>query len=164
VPGNHPSLAYFRSEEGGEWREPEDPEPDSCASCAPGLPEGTSPSKPGWISWSEFLQRVFGEDVLKCPRCRGRRHMISVITNPAVIGKMLASVRPRSEGVSRAPPGGRQNSWAGGGGAGKRIPVPPRQGRLELEQPLKGRDPERRAAPEGSREKRAARTLREGPG
>lgn len=33
-----------------------------------------------YISWAEVLKRMFGETVLRRPRCRGRRHMISVIT------------------------------------------------------------------------------------
>ncbi|QDV05876.1 Putative transposase [Planctomycetes bacterium Poly30] len=36
-----------------------------------------------YIRWADWLRRVFGEDVLSCPRCKGRRHMISVITDPA---------------------------------------------------------------------------------
>ncbi|MFT6831532.1 MAG: hypothetical protein ACJAZN_001696, partial [Planctomycetota bacterium] len=35
-----------------------------------------------YIRWSDLLKRVFGVDVLRCPRCGGRRHTISVITDP----------------------------------------------------------------------------------
>jgi hypothetical protein len=40
-----------------------------------------------YIRWSDLLKRVFGVDVLRCPRCGGRRHMISVITNPRRCGR-----------------------------------------------------------------------------
>ena len=37
------------------------------------------------LSWAELMERVFAADVLECPRCRGRRRVISVITDPAVL-------------------------------------------------------------------------------
>ena len=33
----------------------------------------------------ELMERVFAADVLECPRCRGRRKLIAVITDPAVL-------------------------------------------------------------------------------
>ncbi|QDV09245.1 Putative transposase [Planctomycetes bacterium Poly30] len=71
-----------------------------------------------YIRWADLLKRVFSEDVLKRPRCRGRRHMISVITDPETARKVLEGVRaaarrssdslggrdPSSPGPSRSPP------------------------------------------------------------
>ncbi|QDV09870.1 Putative transposase [Planctomycetes bacterium Poly30] len=71
-----------------------------------------------YIRWADLLKRLFSEDVLKRPRCRGRRHMISVITDPETARKVLEGVRaaarrssdslgggaPSSPGPSRSPP------------------------------------------------------------
>ena len=52
------------------------------------------------LTWGELMHRVFAVDVLECPRCGGRRELIAVITDPAVIVAFLDSL-----GVpSRAPP------------------------------------------------------------
>ena len=88
------------------------------------------------IRWADLLKRVFSEDVLRCPRCRGRMHMISVITDPETARKVLEGVRaaarrssdlagggdPSSPGPSRFPPAEPE----------VRIPMPPRQGRLDF--------------------------------
>ena len=73
-----------------------------------------------YIPWAELLQRVFGEDVLRCPHCRGRRHMISAITDPEAVRRVLESVRDGLE-RNRPPPPETQ------------IPMPARQGRLGFE-------------------------------
>jgi hypothetical protein len=89
-----------------------------------------------YIRWADLLKRVFSEDVLCCPRCHGRRHMISVITDPETVRKVLEGVRaaarrssdspgggdPSSPGQSRSPPAESE----------VRIPMPPRQGRLDF--------------------------------
>ena len=54
------------------------------------------------LSWSQLMQRVFAKDVLECGRCGGRRRLIAVITDPAVIVGFLTSL-----GLpARAPPRG----------------------------------------------------------
>ena len=54
------------------------------------------------LSWAQLMLRVFAQDVLECPRCGGRRKLIAVITDPAVIVRFLASL-----GLpTRAPPRG----------------------------------------------------------
>ena len=73
-----------------------------------------------YIPWAELLKRVFGEDVLKCSHCGGRRHMISAITDLEAVRRMLESVR---EGLERNKPPPPKT----------RIPMPPRQGRLGFE-------------------------------
>ena len=91
-----------------------------------------------YIPWAELLRRVFGEDVLRCPHCHGRRHMISVVTDPEAVRKVLESVREAAQ-RKKPPPNG---SGSGGEGSSHRtgtspslegrIPMPPRQGRLEF--------------------------------
>ena len=95
-----------------------------------------APKAQRYIRWADLLKRVFSEDVLRCPRCRGRRHMISVITDPETVRKVL-------EGVRKAAT--RQGVLAGGGDGSSseegrsppaeaevRIPMPSRQGRLDF--------------------------------
>ena len=55
------------------------------------------------LSWAELLLRVFGEDVLRCPGCGGRRHMISSITEPETIRRILAPLDLRTEPYAFAP-------------------------------------------------------------
>ena len=73
-----------------------------------------------YIPWAELLRRVFGEDVLRCPHCRGRRHMISVITDPEAVRRVLESVR---DGLRRKKPPPAETG----------ISMPARQGRLGFE-------------------------------
>jgi len=47
------------------------------ASCEEGADDCTRKKR---IPWAELLERVFGADILRCPRCGGRRHMIAQIT------------------------------------------------------------------------------------
>ena len=54
-------------------------------------------------SWAELLERTFGVDVLRCPRCGGRRHQIATITDPIVARKILAHLGLRSEPPALAP-------------------------------------------------------------
>ena len=44
---------------------------------------------PDPYSWSQLLRRVFSLDVLRCSRCVGRRELISLITDPPVIRRIL---------------------------------------------------------------------------
>ena len=55
------------------------------------------------LSWAELLLRVFGEDVLRCPGCGGRRHMISSITEPETIRRILAHLDLRTEPYAFEP-------------------------------------------------------------
>ncbi|QDV07986.1 Putative transposase [Planctomycetes bacterium Poly30] len=56
-----------------------------------------------YIRWADLLKRVFSEDVLKRPRCRGRRHMISVITDPETARKVLEGVKSGEFGSAKSP-------------------------------------------------------------
>ena len=80
---------------------------------------GKPPKEQRYIPWAQLLKRVFGDDILKSPHCRGRRHMISVITDPEAVRRVLESVR---EGLERNKPPPAETG----------IPMPPRQGRLEF--------------------------------
>jgi hypothetical protein len=60
------------------------------------------------MSWAELLRRTFEIDVLACPECGGRLHLLATIEDPAVIRKILshlgiAAERPRPA-PARPPP------------------------------------------------------------
>jgi hypothetical protein len=41
-------------------------------------------------TWAALMRRAFDLDVLRCPRCAGRRELIATIDDPAVIHRILA--------------------------------------------------------------------------
>ncbi len=49
--------------------------------------------------WAQLLARVFGIDVLECPRCESKMQMISFITESKAIRDILASLK-----MATAPP------------------------------------------------------------
>ncbi|HEV8613664.1 MAG TPA: serine hydrolase [Gemmatimonadales bacterium] len=62
--------------------------------------------------WAELLRRIFEVDPLACPRCRGLMRLVAVITDPAVITRILAH-RARARDPthrSRSPPPRRRRS------------------------------------------------------
>ena len=54
-------------------------------------------------SWAELLERTFAVDVLRCPKCGGRRHRIATITDPIVARKILLHLGLRAEPPELAP-------------------------------------------------------------
>jgi ribosomal protein S27E len=54
------------------------------------------------LTWAQRLRRVFDIDIATCPLCGGTLRVISDVTDPAVIAKILEHLRIRGE--SRAPP------------------------------------------------------------
>ena len=88
-------------------------------------------SRENYIPWAELLRRVFGENVLRCPHCRGRRHLISIITDPEVVGRVLASVRD-GPARKRSPPHSQRDGGERQPQGELRIPMPPSQGRLDF--------------------------------
>ncbi len=94
------------------------------------------PKGSGYVRWAELLKRVFAEDVLRCPRCHGRRHMISVITDPKTVREVLEGVRKASKSRGLSTSGGEPSSLALSSSpppeAEARNPIPPRQGRLDF--------------------------------
>ena len=72
----------------------------------PASSTGVDPNQPvarRYFSWAELLLRVFLEDVLCCPRCRSRRHMIAMITDPLVIRKFLLHMKLPPDPLPIAP-------------------------------------------------------------
>ena len=75
--------------------------------------EDPDPLPKSRASWARLLRMVFEVDPLTCPRCGAQMKVIAVITDPALIDKLLRHVRQRRAGASageddtyepRAPP------------------------------------------------------------
>ena len=66
------------------------------------------PSSRQRVPWAELLRRVFAIDVLRCPRCGGRRTVLAYITEPPVVEKILVHLglpsRPPPRAHARPPP------------------------------------------------------------
>jgi hypothetical protein len=60
------------------------------------------------LPWADLLRRVFGIDVLVCPKCAGPRRVLAAIHDPAAIARVLAALGLTAAGVDpagcRAPP------------------------------------------------------------
>jgi len=56
--------------------------------------------RPRRLAWAELLQRVFGIDALRCPRCGARMRLLAAIEDPAVARKILECL----DLPARAPP------------------------------------------------------------
>lgn len=70
-------------------------------------PRADSPTdcdaSPHCRSWAQLLERTFAQDVLRCPRCGGRRHRIATITDPLVARRILRHIGVRHEPLPLAP-------------------------------------------------------------
>ena len=55
-------------------------------------------------SWAELMKRVFGQDVLTCPRCGSRRRWIAAITAAGAIVRILEHLSLPSVPPTPAPP------------------------------------------------------------
>ena len=69
----------------------------------------TKPTSPR-IDWATLLRRVWNLDVLRCPACDGRMHMIAAVEERTAIAKILAHL-----GVSTEVPRmtrSRDGPWA----------------------------------------------------
>ncbi len=53
--------------------------------------------------WANLIRRVYEVDPLVCPRCGGEMRVVSFITEPALIRRILDHLRNR-EKVARPPP------------------------------------------------------------
>jgi hypothetical protein len=62
-------------------------------------------------TWAKLIARVYGADPLRCTRCGGRMRILSVITDPEVVEKILRHLHlwhePRAPPSPKAP-GGRR--------------------------------------------------------
>ncbi len=54
-------------------------------------------------SWAEMLERTFGVDVLRCPRCQGCLRLIAMLTEAASVARYLAAIGEPTELPRRAP-------------------------------------------------------------
>jgi len=59
----------------------------------------TPPSRTRVLPWAELLRRVFAIDVLVCPKCLGPMTVVAFLTDPKVVGKILAHL-----GLPASPP------------------------------------------------------------
>jgi hypothetical protein len=64
--------------------------------------------RPFRSKWAERLQRVFEIDALRCSYCGGKRKLIALLTDGAVVRKILAHLGldtgPPRLAPARAPP------------------------------------------------------------
>ena len=58
------------------------------------------------MNWMQRLRRVFAIDLSECPWCGAQLRVIAEITDPKVVGKILAhiSARQAGEAMARDPP------------------------------------------------------------
>jgi len=85
------------------WRDSIVPTPDPVDS-SKGCPHSESERRPRkWRTWAELMKRAFEIDVLVCPHCRGARKLISLITDPSVIRRILSHLKLPLEFPSVAP-------------------------------------------------------------
>ena len=85
------------------------PEPQVSTTSSPAAsPKSTSVPSPYRLDWASLLKRVFGVDVLKCSRCKGKMRLIACIEEPDVANKILEHLGLRAEPLStlraQAPP------------------------------------------------------------
>src|SRR5436309_6983823 len=81
------------------FRNPPPPSTVFCRAAHPNCPEKhpSDPQKPRKksgcrprnYSWAELMRRVWGIDVLECPRCKGRMRILCAIHPPEAIRKIL---------------------------------------------------------------------------
>lgn len=54
------------------------------------------------LDWVVLLQRTFGFDALRCPRCDAKMRIIATITEPLAVKKILSHLGMRTEPLPRA--------------------------------------------------------------
>jgi hypothetical protein len=73
---------------------------------------GAAPTRPcGRHPWADLLKRVFLVDVLRCPRCGGRRRILTAITEGRVVRAILASLGLPTEPALVHPARGPPDEW-----------------------------------------------------
>ena len=76
------------------------------------LGEGELFAKSRYIAWAVLEQRTFGKDALLCPRCGTKMRVVSTVTDPATVRRILEHLGLRSTPISRAP--ARDPTWEQG--------------------------------------------------
>jgi hypothetical protein len=54
------------------------------------------------VEWALLLQRTYGVDALRCPKCMGRMRAMATLVEPATVKKILAHLGLPTEPLSRA--------------------------------------------------------------
>jgi hypothetical protein len=54
------------------------------------------------VDWAILMQRTFGFDALRCPRCDQKMRVLSTITDPVVVKKILSHLGMRTDPLPRA--------------------------------------------------------------
>ena len=98
----------YRPEVGEERSGQEKPTQQKPTHAIAGEPEDV----PEWVtqrrrSWARLLRRIYEVDPLVCPRCGEEMKVVAVITDPAVVDRILAHRREKqieSPFEARAPP------------------------------------------------------------
>ena len=77
---------------------------------ASGEPPGAAEREDTWPAlrarrrrWAELLRRVFAVDVEVCPRCGGAARIIGFVTQPTVVGRILAHLAQRGVDARAGP-------------------------------------------------------------
>src|SRR6185295_17506366 len=79
-----------------KWRRlvvPAKPLPAARHACADEVasrePPGVATAGGSRMSWAHLMRRVWGADVLACPRCNGRLRIVATVTNPTAVKAIL---------------------------------------------------------------------------
>lgn len=76
--------------------------------CEGAAAEASRPRACGRHPWAELMKRVFLVDVLRCPRCGGRRRILAAITEGRVVRAILEALglptEPPTVHPARGPP------------------------------------------------------------
>jgi hypothetical protein len=54
------------------------------------------------VDWAVLLQRSFGFDALRCPRCDTKMRVIATLTDAAAVNKILSHLGMRTDPLPRA--------------------------------------------------------------
>jgi hypothetical protein len=84
------SHARWRAEVVAYRRAESDEATGPCAAAGRVGPWALGGERTRYWTWAALMRRAFDLDVLRCPRCAGRMHLIATIDDPAVIQKILA--------------------------------------------------------------------------
>ena len=74
--------------------------PATVTGLPPPVASAAGHGRPRRLAWAELLQRVFGIDALRCPRCGARMRLLAAIEDPVVARKILECL----DLPARAPP------------------------------------------------------------
>jgi len=53
------------------------------------------------VDWAVLLQRTYGVDAMRCPRCAARLRVLATITEPTVVKNILTHLGVRTEPLPR---------------------------------------------------------------